>query len=83
MTARKIMKEKKNYISKAQCYFLGQHTRFKYFLLCMLMRNRNKGRELTELRSFRPAPRVNFLAKRKQGAGFSLLVHHSFLYSVS
>jgi hypothetical protein len=34
-------------------------------------------------RSFRPAARVNFLAKRKQGAGFPLLVHHSFLFSVS
>ena len=38
---------------------------------------------LTESRSLRPAPRVNFLAKRKQGAGFPLLVHHSLLFSVS
>jgi len=46
-------------------------------------RFKKKGHGLTKSRSFRPAPRVNFLAKRKQGAGFPLLVHHSLLFSVS
>ena len=81
---------KRNYISKAECYFLGQ-IRFMgskfgnwFAYVCAgSSTTKVKGPELTELRSFRPAPRVNFLAKRKQGAGLSLLVHHSFLYSVS
>lgn len=39
--------------------------------------------QFTILRSLRAAGLVNFLAKRKHGEGFPLLVHHSLLYSVS
>jgi hypothetical protein len=60
-------------VSKGLCFLLGQHTQ----------EVKKKWHGLTESRSFKPAPRVNFLAKRKQGASFPLLVHHSLLFSVS